>query len=163
MSNHPRGSCVFMCVFLCIGVLLAMGFSHLWKYSLTDKWMIFSLRKPPQKTSNKAKDTIKIPPPTKIEEPLQVTLSCICSFFNPSISDHPHSLQLWMLSFAWHLNSSPGLEWLHVGKASATPTLTSIQLLNLFLSALLLLQHTHAQTHKGSFSRKRLVPLYLHI
>lgn len=151
MSNHPRGSCVFMCVSLCIGVLLAMGFSHLWKYSLTNKWMIFSLRNPPSKNFKQGKKHNKIPPPppthqrthTKIEEPLQV--------------------KLWMLSFAWHLNSSPGLEWLHVGKASATPTLTSTQLLNLFLSALLLLQHTHAQTHKESFSRKRLVPLYLHI
>lgn len=28
MNNHPRGSCVFMCVLLCIGVLIAMGFSQ---------------------------------------------------------------------------------------------------------------------------------------
>lgn len=159
MNNHPRGSCVFMCVFLCIGVLIAMGFSQSTAL-LINEWSSVS-ENPLQKLQ-----TRQTPPPTphpnKNRRAITSNTLLYLLFFYPSISDHPHSLQLWTVSFAWHLNS-PGLEWLHVGKASATPTLTSTQLLNLFLSALLLLQHTHAQTHKGSFSRKRLVPLYLHI
>lgn len=123
MSNHPRGSCVFMCVLLCIGVLLAKGFSHLWKYSLTDKWMIFSFGEREKKK--------------KKLQTRQINGSCaFSSLFIPSISNHLHSPQFWILSFSWHLNSSPGLEMItcwdgfrnpHINK-QPTPQLISVSL-----------------------------------
>lgn len=89
MNNHPRGSCVFMCVLLCIGVLIAMGFSQSTALLINEYSSVS--QNPLQKLQTRQPPN----PPTKIEEPLQVTLSCICSFL---------SIYFWSPSFSPTLN-----------------------------------------------------------